>query len=87
MIDIYICEDNPSHLSLFEEYISKFILIDNLDMKSYWIHRILIHFWIMYCNQKISLFFFLDIDLQSDINGLQLAQKIRQLKHDVLSSL
>ena len=33
MIDIYICEDNPSHLSLFEEYISKFILIDNLDMR------------------------------------------------------
>lgn len=80
MIDIYICEDNPSHLSLFEEYISKFILIDNLDMKVVLNtsdpYSLLNHV-LQSENQSV---FFLDIDLQSDINGLQLAQKIRQLK-------
>lgn len=80
MIDIYICEDNKKHLELFQKYITNSILIENLDMKISLAtsnpHELL---------EQISPLgniglFFLDIDLQSSINGLSTAQKIRKLQ-------
>ncbi len=80
MIDIYICEDNKKHLELFKKYITNTILIENLDMKIALAtsnpHELL--------EQISSLgnigLFFLDIDLQSSINGLATAQQIRELQ-------
>lgn len=80
MIDIYICEDNKKHLELFQKYITNSILIENLDMKIALAtsnpHELL--------EQISSLgnigLFFLDIDLQSSINGLATAQQIRELQ-------
>lgn len=80
MIDIYICEDNKKHLELFKKYITNTILIENLDMKIALAtsnpHELL--------EQISSLgnigLFFLDIDLQSSINGLATAQQIRKLQ-------
>lgn len=79
MIDIYICEDNSTHLSLFKKYISNAILIDSLDMNIMLStsdpHLLLDHA----AKSENNAAFFLDIDLKSDINGLTLAQKLRQM--------
>ena len=80
MIDIYICEDNQKQLNLFKKYISNTILIEEMDMKIALAtsdpHALL---------EKILTaentgLFFLDIDLKSDMDGLALAQRIRQIQ-------
>ena len=80
MIDIYICEDNQKQLNLFKEYILNTILIEEMDMKIALAtsdpHALL---------EKILTaentgLFFLDIDLKSDMDGLALAQRIRQIQ-------
>ncbi|MCI9634035.1 MAG: response regulator transcription factor [Ruminococcus sp.] len=80
MVDIYICEDNQKQLNLFKKYISNTIVIENMDMKIALAtsdpHELF---------RKISAaentgLFFLDIDLKSDINGLELAQRIRRIQ-------
>ncbi len=80
MIDIYICEDNVKQLNLFEKYISDSILIEGLDMNIALAtpdpHRLLESILTL---EHIGLFF-LDIDLKSDMNGLELAQRIRKIQ-------
>lgn len=80
MIDIYICEDNQKHLDLFKKYISNSIMIEGLDMKIVLAasdpHDLLNK---IMTAENIGLFF-LDIDLKSDVNGLALAQQIRQIQ-------
>lgn len=80
MIDIYICEDNLKQLGLFTEYISNAILIEALDMRiaqSTPDPHIILNTILTAENTGV---FFLDIDLKSDINGLALAQRIRQVQ-------
>lgn len=80
MISIYICEDNRKHLDLFKDYISNSIMIECLDMKIVLAtsdpHDIL---KTVVSDENTGLFF-LDIDLKSDVNGLTLAQQIRQIQ-------
>lgn len=80
MIEIYICEDNQKQLNLFEKYISNSIMIEGLDMKIALAtadpHNLLSE---ILTAENVGLFF-LDIDLKSDINGLALAQRIRQIQ-------
>lgn len=80
MIDIYICEDNKKQLYFFEKYISNFIIMEGFDMKIVQAtsdpHILLKEI----LNAENTGLFFLDIDLKSDINGLTLAQKIRQIQ-------
>lgn len=80
MLDIYICEDDKAQLDLFSDYISKSILIDDLDMRlalsTQDYHEILDVFS---PSGNIGVFF-LDIDLNADINGLALAQHIRRIQ-------
>lgn len=80
MIDVYICEDNQNQLNLFKKYITNTIIIEGMDMKIALTtsdpHELL---------QKILTaentgLFFLDIDLKSDMDGLALAQRIRQIQ-------
>lgn len=80
MIDIFICEDNKKQLNLFQKYISDFILIEGFDMQIVQAtadpHVILKE---SQTAENTGLFF-LDIDLKSDMNGLALAQRIRQIQ-------
>ncbi len=80
MIDIYICEDNLTELSLFSKYITNIVMFEELDMQlvlaSSDPHELLRQ---VPGSTNIGLFF-LDIDLHSDIDGLTLAQKIRALQ-------
>ena len=80
MIDIFICEDNKKQLDLFTTYISNLILIEGFDMKIVQAtsdpHQLLKEI----LTAEITGLFFLDIDLRSDMNGLTLAQRIRQIQ-------
>ena len=80
MIDVYICEDNQKQLNLLKKYISNSIMIEGLDMKIALAtsdpHDLLKE---ILTAENIGLFF-LDIDLKSDVNGLTLAQRIRQVQ-------
>ncbi len=80
MIDIYICEDNQKQLNLFKKYITNSIIIEGLDMKIVQAtsdpHDILKEI----LTAENTGLFFLDIDLKSDVNGLTLAQRIRQIQ-------
>ena len=80
MIDIYICEDNKKQLDLFTNYISNTIMIESLDMEIVLStpdpHMILKEI----LTRENTGVFFLDIDLKSDIDGLALAQRIRQIQ-------
>ena len=80
MIDIFICEDNPKQLNLFKKYISNFILMEGFDMQIVQAtsdpHQLLKEI----LTAENTGLFFLDIDLKSDMNGLTLAQRIRQIQ-------
>lgn len=80
MIDVYICEDNQKQLNLFTKYVSDAIMIEALDMQivqSTADPHIILKEIITAENTGV---FFLDIDLKSDIDGLALAQRIRQVQ-------
>ncbi len=80
MIDVYICEDNQKQLDLFTKYIADTIMIEALDMqivRSTFNPHIILKDLLSAKNTGV---FFLDIDLKSDINGLALAQRIRQIQ-------
>ena len=78
MLNIFLCEDNEKQLKFLSDIIDKVILIENFDL----------HFQIATCNPYLILeeidkmtgtgIYFLDIDLECDMNGLQLAQAIRK---------
>lgn len=80
MLDVYICEDDKSQLDLFSNYISNTILIEDFDMRlalSTQDYRELLKLFSPSGNIGV---FFLDIDLKSNLNGLELAQRIRKLQ-------
>lgn len=86
MIDVYVCEDDAKQLQEIVNYIDKYILIEELDMKiriaSNNPHDILDYLENNKLNKSL---YFLDIDLQTDINGIELAAKIR--KRDITSKI
>lgn len=80
MLNVYICEDNETQLKLFQKYIHDVIMIEELDM------QIVVSSTDPYTiieqaeqSQNLGLYF-LDIDLNTSMNGLQLAQEIRKLE-------
>lgn len=78
MIDVYVCEDSAKQRELISRYVKSAILIQEYDMKfniatadpDEIIERIKI--------SKNTGLYFLDIDLQTDMNGLALAREIRE---------
>lgn len=80
MLDIYLCDDNKEELAKFAEYIRKILLIEDLDM-----HLTLATTDYRELLEKISRtddtgLFLLDVDLNSDISGFELAQRLRQIQ-------
>ena len=78
-MNIYVCEDNEKERYIIKESIEKTILINNLDFKI----KVLTDdpFEIISTinsNKKQRGIYFLDVDLKADINGVQLAAKIRK---------
>lgn len=79
MIDIYICEDDEFQRNLIEHYVKNSVLIHEYDMKLLLStgdpHSILEKAQL----SKNTGLYFLDICLGTDMNGLILAQKIREI--------
>jgi Response regulator of the LytR/AlgR family len=86
MIDVYVCEDDAKQLNEIVNYINNYILIEDLEMKiqvaSQNPHEILEY---LKNNEVNNSLYFLDIDLKTDINGIELASKIR--KRDLTSKI
>lgn len=78
MIKIFICEDNKEQKEKFKDIISNIILIENYDME---IELVTDDPYMILDNLKnntVAGLYFLDVDLRSDINGIQLAEQIRK---------
>jgi len=79
MIDVFVCEDDLKQLNEIVSYIKNYILIENLDMRLRLAtddpYKILDYVG----NNKVdkSLYFF-DIELNTDITGVELAAKIHK---------
>lgn len=78
MKQILICEDNPIHLDILQniisEYLDKTTFNAQIACASTEYTDILEH--IQY-NRTADVIYFLDIDLSADINGIELASRIR----------
>lgn len=78
MLKIFICEDNKPQKEKFRDIINNIILIENYDMS---IELVTENPYEVLDNIKtrtVSGLYFLDVDLNSDINGIQLAEQIRK---------
>ena len=78
MIPVYVCEDNPVQLKMIREIIEKLIFIEDYHME---IQCAAIHPEQLLNHLTPGIptgIYFLDIDLNGKMNGLQLAEKIRQ---------
>lgn len=81
MIQIYICEDNQKQLELFSRHVNNYLSFHALAQKLVCAaaspHVLLTRLETE--KEKGTGLYFLDIDLQSDMNGLELAQHIRTM--------
>lgn len=77
MLNIFICEDNTEFKNQLEKIIKNIILIESHEMKLSLStknpNELLNH---LKKNDGVGIYF-LDVDLKSNINGIQLAEKIR----------
>jgi len=77
MLPIFICEDNNEQKTIITDCIKKYILMENFHMKITMSetdpHTILRH---IKNDPKLGIYF-LDVDLKTDINGIELAEQIR----------
>lgn len=79
MLKVFICEDNKEQLMNFKKIVNNVLLIENFDMELA-LATSSPHELIEYINGgTISGIYFLDIDLHADINGIELAEKIRKI--------
>lgn len=78
MLKIYICEDDDIERNKIEKIINNVIIIENYDMKielsTSSPNELLEHL----NTNKVSGIYFLDVDLKNKINGIKLAEKIRE---------
>ena len=77
MLTIYICEDHFEHLKQISNYVKKVLIIEDLDisiaLETNNPYQLLEHVK----RSNDTGLYLLDIDLQSDITGLELAEQIR----------
>ncbi|KHD34974.1 histidine kinase [Clostridium acetobutylicum] len=78
MLEVFVCEDNKEQKENFKKIIDNFIIMENLDMKISVVTENpddIINYVI---KNSVSGLYFLDIDLNASINGIQLAAEIRK---------
>jgi len=81
MLSIFICEDEPIHLAHVKKTVENYVSMENLAMAVVCAtaqpNDVLTY---LSRNKDVAGLYFLDLNLESDINGMELAAKIR--KHD-----
>lgn len=79
MYDILICEDDRIQLNQITKIIKNQIMIEDFPMRVSLTTKspeeVLLH---LADNQDANFIYFLDIDLESSVNGIELAEKIRK---------
>ncbi|ADL04511.1 LytR/AlgR family response regulator transcription factor [Lacrimispora saccharolytica] len=78
MIHIYLCEDDTRQLNRWEDIISKYLLMNPTETKLYCATSKPEELLSMRRRSGTTGLYFLDIDLQSNKNGIELAQEIRK---------
>lgn len=78
MIKVFICEDNKRQREKFTETIENSIIIENFDMEVALSTENPDDIIIYLKNNNVSGLYFLDVDLKSNINGIKLAELIRE---------
>lgn len=78
MLSIMICEDDTEQRTRITKYIEDSIMIENLDMEIVLSTEIPEETIEYLKKNKISGLYFLDVDLNSNINGIKLAEMIRE---------
>ncbi|NLS61947.1 LytR/AlgR family response regulator transcription factor [Lactiplantibacillus plantarum] len=84
MIEIYICEDNIKQLNALAKYVNNYLLIHNADMKLVQVTSDPNCLLRSISNEHRRIYL-LDVGLNSQINGIELASKIRE--HDMNSKI
>lgn len=79
MLKIFICEDNNEQRKRFKSIIENIILMEDYDMELVLSTHSPQDLLLKVKEEKGTGVYFLDVDLKSDINGIQLAEKIREL--------
>lgn len=78
MLKVFICEDNKTQKERFREIVDNIIVIENYDMEIGLVTEDPYEIIENIKENTISGLYFLDVDLHSDINGIQLAEQIRK---------
>lgn len=78
MLKVFICEDNKEQRERFSKIVKDIILIENYDMELALVASEPNEIINYISNSDISGLYFIDIDLNSEINGIELATKIRK---------
>ena len=80
MISIFICEDDTRYREQITEFISNYILMENMTMQVVCSTALPNDILDYISKNKVAGLYFLDLDLGLDVNGIELAKKIRE--HD-----
>lgn len=79
LIKIFVCEDDPKQLEQIVSYVKNYLLIENLDMELVLAtedpHEVLKY---LEKNKVDRALYLLDINLNADINGIELADKLKE---------
>ncbi len=86
MLNIFVCEDNDIQRQAIVQIIQNTVLIEELDMQLVLDTENPYELLDEIRNSQNTGVYFLDIDLNSDMNGMKLAQQIRLFDPVVLSS-
>ena len=78
MIHIYLCEDDKKQLYRWENIIEKYLLMNSTESRLYCSTSKPEELLSMRKRSSTTGLYFLDIDLQSNKNGIELAQEIRK---------
>lgn len=78
MLRIHVCEDNKEQRERMKHVIERFISVEELDMELGIVAERPEDMLAAVKQENVTGFFFLDIDLQSQMNGMELARKIRE---------
>jgi len=80
MLNIFICEDDPRQRKLIETFVNKYIIIEDYDMSITLSTdnptTLLSH---VENRTESNGLYFLDVDLQHELNGIELGAKIRMI--------
>ena len=77
MLDIFVCEDNPIQRKTIVQTIQNIVLMEDLDMQLIFDTQDPYALLEKVKNSQNTGVYFLDIDLNSNMNGMKLAQQIR----------